>query len=196
MTHPPGEQAGKPERRIERWARHPAGPLLLGVFAALEACLFPAPTEALLAALTVARPRRVWRLAAIAVGASLLGALIGYTTGYFGRGSVDWAAAGAVGAARIDAMGERYRAGAFWVLATSGFTPIPYLAYTIAGGVYGVPLLPFVAGALAGRGLKYFLLGFIVRALSPYLRRALGRPRMLAGVVLLLVLAIAYVMLR
>lgn len=196
MTHPPGEQTGKQEGRIERWARHPAGPLLLGVFATMEACLFPAPTEAMLAALTVARPRRVWRLAAIAVGASLVGALIGYTTGYLGRGSVDWVAAGTVGTGRINAMGERYRAGAFWVLATSGFTPIPYLAYTIAGGVYGVPLFPFVAGALVGRGLKYFLLGFIVRALSPYLRRALGRPRMLAGVVLLLALAIAYVMLR
>ena len=196
MMHPDDEQAGRPDSRIERWARHPAGPLLLGVFAAMEACLFPAPTEAMLAALTVARPRRVWRLAAIAVGASLLGALIGYTTGHFAQGSMDWAS-GTVGAGRIEAMGERYRAGAFWVLATSGFTPIPYLAYTIAGGVYGVPLLPFAAGALAGRGLKYFLLGFIVLALSPYLRRALARPRWLAATLLLiLALAIAYVALR
>lgn len=194
MTHTRDGQKG--DSRIERWARHPAGPLLLGVFAALEACLFPAPTEAMLAALSLARPQRTWRFAAIAVGASLLGALIGYTAGYLAQGSVGWAAA-AVGAERIEAMGERYRAGAFWVLATSGFTPIPYLAYTVAGGVYGVPLLPFVAGALVGRGLKYFLLGFIVRALSPYLRRALAHPRWLAATLLLiLVLTIAYVALR
>jgi membrane protein YqaA with SNARE-associated domain len=197
MMRPGDERTGTADTRIERWARHPAGPVVLGLFAVLEACLFPAPTEAMLAALSLARPRRTWRFAAIAVGASLLGALIGYAIGHLAHGSVGWGAAETVGAGRIEALGERYRAGAFWVLATSGFTPIPYLAYTIAGGVYGVPLLPFVAGALVGRGLKYFLLGFIVRALSPYLRRALARPGWLAGTLLLvLVLAIAYVVLR
>ena len=195
MTHPGDERADKREGRIERWARHPAGPLLLGLFAILEACLFPAPTEALLAALSLARPQRTWRLAAVAVGGSLLGSLLGYTMGYHAHGNLEWPAAGTVGAQRMEAMGERYRAGAFWVLATSGFTPIPYLVYTIAGGAYRVPLLPFVAGALVGRGVKYFLLGLLVRALGPYLRQALARPGLLAGT-LLLVLTIAYLLLR
>ena len=195
MMHRTDERADERESRIERWARHPAGPLLLGLFAILEACLFPAPTEALLAALSLARPRRTWHLVAIALGGSLLGSLVGYTMGYHARGNLEWAAAGSVGAERIEAMGVRYRDGAFWVLATSGFTPIPYLAYTIAGGVYGVPLLPFVTGALVGRGLKYLLLGVLVRALGPYVRQALARPGWLAGA-LLVVLAIAYVALR
>lgn len=186
-----GDERG---RRIERWARHPAGPLLLGCFAVLEACLFPAPTEALLAALSLARPRRTWHLAAVAVGGSLLGSLLGYTIGHHAHGNLGWAA-DTVGAGRMEAVGHQYRAGAFWVLATSGFTPIPYMVYTIAGGAYGVPLLPFVAGALAGRGVKYLLLGFLVRALGPYLRRALDRPRLLA-VALLLAIAIGYAVLR
>ena len=195
MTHPGDERADGRESRVERWARHPAGPLLLGLFAVLEACLFPAPTEAMLAALTLARPRRTWQLAAVAVGGSLVGSLLGYTIGHYAHGSLEWAPAGSVGAQRIEAMGDRYRAGAFWVLATSGFTPVPYLVYTIAGGVYGIPLLPFVAGALAGRGVKYLLLGFLVRALRPYLRKALARPGLLAGA-LLLGVAIAYLVLR
>jgi membrane protein YqaA with SNARE-associated domain len=194
MSHPRAQREDRRENRIERWARHPAGPLLLGLFAALEACLFPAPTEPLLAALSLARPRRTWHFAAIALGGSLLGSLIGYTMGYRAHGSLEWAA-GTVGAERIEAMGHRYRAGAFWVLATSGFTPIPYLVYTIAGGVYGVPLLPFVTGALVGRGLKYLLVGFLARALRPYLRQALARPALLIGT-LLLALAIAYLVLR
>ena len=193
MTHPSDEQTAKPDSRIERWARHPAGPLLLGVFAMLEACLFPAPTEALLAALSIARPERTWRLAAIAVGGSLVGSLIGYTAGHLAHGSVGW---GSVGAERLEAIGSRYRAGAFWVLATSGFTPVPYVVYTVAGGVYGVPLLPFVAGAVVGRGLKYFLLGVLTRALGPYLREALARYGVVAGALLLVVIAIAYVALR
>ncbi|HEX8360786.1 MAG TPA: hypothetical protein VF613_11780 [Longimicrobium sp.] len=192
MTHRRDERADERDSRIERWARHPAGPLLLGFFAILEACLFPAPTEALLAALSLARPRRTWHLVASALGGSLLGSLLGYTMGYHAQGNLEWAAAGAQ---RIEAIGGRYRDGAFWVLATSGFTPIPYLVYTIAGGAYGVPLLPFITGALVGRGLKYLLLGILVRALGPYLRQALARPGWLAGA-LLLALAIAYVVLR
>jgi membrane protein YqaA with SNARE-associated domain len=184
MTH-----ADKQDSRIERWARHPAGPLLLGLFAVLEACLFPAPTEALLAALSLARPRRTWHLVAIALAGSLLGSLVGYTMGYHAQGNLEWAAAGAH---RIEALGGRYRDGAFWVLATSGFTPIPYLVYTISGGVYGVPLLPFIAGAIAGRGLKYLLLGILVRAIGPHLRR---RPVLLTAT-LLLVIGIAYVVFR
>ncbi len=182
--------------RIERWAWHPAGPLILGAFAVLEACLFPAPTEAMLAALSLARPQRAWRLAAIAVGGSLLGSLIGYTAGHLAQGSAGWSAPASIGAGPIEALGSRYRAGAFWVLATSGFTPVPYLAYTIAGGLYGVPLLPFVAGALAGRAVKYFLLGLLVRVAGPYLRRLPARARLLAGALVVAALIAAYALLR
>ena len=158
----------------------------------MEACLFPAPTEALLVALSLARPRRSWRLAALAVLASLAGALAAYAAGVYLVGEAGFPfASSSVARARIAALGDAYRGGAFWVLATSGYTPVPYLVYTTAAGVYGVPLLPFVAGALVGRALKYFFLGTLTFYLGPTVRLLLTRHRTLTAwllVVFLLVL--------
>ena len=165
-----GQPHATPPRWAERWADHPAGPALLALAAVLEACLFPAPTEALLVALSLGRPRRSWRLAALAVAASLVGALAAYAIGWYQIGDPG-------SSERMMQVGEAYHAGAFWLLATSGYTPIPYLVYTTAAGVYHVPLGPFIAGALVGRTLKYFLLGTLTFYLGPPLRRFLVRHR-------------------
>lgn len=180
-------QARPPERWASRWARHPLGPALLVLFSALEACLFPAPTEALMVALALARPGRSWRLAALAVLGSLAGALIGYGIGRYGLAALDWAGGDAASPQHLETLGRAYRGGAFWLLATSGFTPIPYFLYTIAAGVYRVPLLPFLAGALTGRALKYLFLGSLTYSLGPLLHRLLARPRLLAAAACVLV---------
>jgi membrane protein YqaA with SNARE-associated domain len=163
-------------RWAARWADHQAGPALLALFAALEAFLFPAPTEALMLALCLGKPRRSWRLAAVAVAASLAGALAAYAAGRFffdevGRVLLDRAGL----LARFEALGAAYSGGAFWLLATSGYTPVPYLLYTISAGAYRIPLPAFIAGALVGRALKYFLLGTFTFYLGPPLRAFIAR---------------------
>lgn len=191
---PPRRRAVGPDevpRWAARWGDHPAGPALLALFAALEACLFPAPTEALMVALSLGRPRRSWRLAALAVGASLAGALAGYAIGrHFLADLAGAAPGGPATLANVEALGRGYRSGAFWLLATSGYTPVPYLAYTTAAGAYGVPLLPFVAGALVGRALKYFLLGTLTFYLGPRIRALLAQHPRLVPVILLVVVAV------
>jgi membrane protein YqaA with SNARE-associated domain len=178
-------------RWAARWGDHPAGPALLALFAAMEACVFPAPTEALMVALSIGRPRRSWRLAAIAVGASLAGALAGYAIGrHFLADLAGAAPGGSATLAHVEALGRGYRSGAFWLLATSGYTPVPYLAYTIGAGTYGVPLLPFVAGALTGRALKYFLLGTLTFYLGPPIRALLARHARFLPIIVLLVLLV------
>lgn len=187
---PPQGRGAAPEtvpRWVARWGNHPAGPALLALFAAMEACVFPAPTEALMVALSLGRPRRSWRLAAIAVGASLAGALAGYAIGRHYLADLAGAAPGGSGTlAHVEALGRGYRSGAFWLLATSGYTPVPYMAYTIGAGAYGVPLLPFVAGALTGRALKYFLLGTLTFYLGPPIRALIARHARLVPAILLL----------
>ena len=178
-------------RWVARWGEHPAGPALLVLFAAMEACVFPAPTEAMMVALSLGRPGRSWRLAALAVSASLAGALAGYGIGHHLLADpAGWLPGGPATLAHIEAIGRGYRAGAFWLLVTSGYTPVPYLAYTIAAGAYDVPLLPFMAGAVAGRALKYFLLGTLTFYLGPPLRALLARhPGLLKALLLLVVLS-------
>lgn len=172
------ETAAAPD--ADGWARHlaahPAGPAALFVLAVLEACAFPAPTEVLFLALGIGRPRRSWWLAAVATSGSVVGAAVGYGIGalYFeraGRPLVAWAGL----LTEFEAVGALYRGNVFLVLLTSGYTPIPYVLYTIAAGAVAVPLAPFLVGSFVGRGLKYALLSAFTFYAGPAVRRAVRR---------------------
>lgn len=167
-------------RRLYDWllraGEHPAGVWVLVLFALLEAFLFPAPTEALFLALALARPRRSWALAALAATASVAGGVIGYQLGAFffdrfGRPVLEaYDLAGQVAAVR-----EVYQDNIYLALGTSGYTPIPYMLYTIVGGALGLPLGAFIVGSLVGRGIKYAILAALTYYLGPAVRSFLDR---------------------
>lgn len=164
--------------RLERWARHPAGPALLFVFAMVEGCLFPAPTEALYAALALARPRRAWVLAGVAAAGSVVGGTIGWTFGaaLFERvGRPVLVSYGLL--ERVDAVAALYRENAALALVTSGYTPVPYVLYGIVAGSAGIPLGTFVLFSAIGRGIKYAILGLLASVAGPSIRRWLIRSR-------------------
>lgn len=163
-----------------RWARrlgdHPAGAAVLFVLAVLEACVFPAPTEAAFVALGLARPARSWRLAVVATSGSLVGAAIGYLVGaaYFGRiGRPLLESVGLLD--QFLAVGDLYRGNTLLALLTSGYTPIPYVLYTISAGASDVPVAPFLLGSMAGRGLKYVLLALVTFYAGPAVQEAARR---------------------
>ena len=163
-------------RRVLDGADHPSGPAILVLLAIIEATVFPAPTEALLLALALGRPRWSWVFGALAAVASAAGGLAGYWIGAelferFGQPLLS-----SLGLLRhLDTIGVVYRDNALLALATSGYTPIPYLMYTIAAGAFGIPLPLFVAGALAGRALKYLPLVLLVSVFGPRIRPLLDR---------------------
>lgn len=165
------EPAPESEGRWARWAAHPAGPALLFVFAVVEGCLVPAPTEALYAALALGRPRRAWALAGVAAAGSVLGGAIAWTVGRrlgLGHAPAAWAGAEA-------RLAQAYLDNAALALATSGYTPIPYVLYGLTAGAAGVPLAAFVLFSAVGRGLKYAVLAGIARVAGPPLRRWMRR---------------------
>lgn len=162
---------------MERWAEHPAGPALLALFAVLEATVFPAPTEALLVALGMGRPRRAAWLTALTTVASGVGSAAGYLLGLRlfesgGRDLVAWYGA----TDQLAAVGALYEENLVLALVTSGYTPIPYLLYTFAAGAFAVPFLPFLVSAVAGRALKYALYGMMAYSFGSVLRRVADRP--------------------
>ena len=164
--------------RLERWARHPAGPALLFAVAVVEGCLFPAPTEALYAALALARPRRAWALAAVAAAGSVVGGVIGWTFGAALFERVGRPVLGSYGLLeRVDAVSALYRDNAALALVTSGYTPIPYLLYGIVAGSAGIPLGTFVLFCALGRALKYAILGLLASVAGPPIRGWLIRSR-------------------
>jgi membrane protein YqaA with SNARE-associated domain len=164
---------------LGRAARHPGGEWVLAVLAILEASVFPAPTEAAFLALALARPRGrrpPWRLVAIATAGSLVGALVAYGIGaeYFDRlGRPLLERLGIVG--EFEAVAALYRDNTLLALLTSGYTPIPYVLYTITAGASAIPLATFVVGSLLGRGIKYAVLGLVTFHAGPAVQAAFRR---------------------
>ena len=169
-----------PAQRMVAWlidrADRPSGLIVLVVLALLEATLFPAPTEAMLLALAIARPARAWWLGAVAAVASAAGGIIGYEFGATLFEEVArpvLASRGLLG--QLDALGTLYRDNAFVALLSSGYTPIPYLLYTMTAGAFDVPLPTFILGSLAGRALKYAPLAALAYFLGPAARNYVER---------------------
>ena len=49
------------------------------------------------------------------------------------------------------------------IILLAGFTPIPYKVFTIASGVMGVAVAPFVILSLIGRGARFFLVAGLIK---------------------------------
>jgi len=138
------------------WARHPRAPYFLAGLSFAESSFFPIPPDVMLAPMALARPRQAWAYAAITTAASVVGGLAGYWEGYLAARA--W----------FDAWG-------FWAIFVAGFSPIPYKLFTIAAGVIGMPLVPFVLASTIGRGGRFFLVAGLMARGGERMEKALHR---------------------
>jgi membrane protein YqaA with SNARE-associated domain len=158
------------------WADHPAGERALFGVAVAESSFFPIPPDVLLMALALGKPKRALWFAAIATIGSVIGGIIGYFIGFFlfeqiGRPVLEFYGA----MDKFDTVGDLYRENLILALFTAGFTPIPYKVFTIAGGAFGVMLIPFILISFVSRGLRFFLVAGLIRAFGQPVKRFIDR---------------------
>ncbi|KAB7779382.1 hypothetical protein NB717_002407 [Xanthomonas sacchari] len=164
------------------WSRHRRAPALLTGLSFAEAIVFPVPPEVMLAPMSLAQPRRALWFATLSLLGSLAGALIGYLLGHFAFAAVQPLIEWLGWTQKIDSQVSHLREviaespwRAFWLLVLAGFTPIPLKIFTWASGIVGVPLLPFLASMLVGRGKRVYLVAGAIRLGGPRAEAALRR---------------------
>ena len=153
--------------RVIGWSRHPKAPWFLGGLSFAESSFFPIPPDVMLMPMCLARPNRWWQLALLTTVTSVLGGVFGYLIGAWALEALlpwidrmGWTANLALAQAWFDRWG-------FAAVFIAGFSPIPYKVFTLAAGGMGMPLLPFVAASLVGRGGRFFLVGWIMARFGP-----------------------------
>jgi membrane protein YqaA with SNARE-associated domain len=148
--------------RVLRWAAHPHAERYLAGLSFAESSFFPIPPDVMLAPMTLAKPKRGWRFAAVTTIASVAGGLAGYAIG--------WLALDAFKPLLIS-MGywdsyikstEWFVAWGFLAVLAAGFSPIPYKVFTIAAGAMHMFLPAFILASLAGRGGRFFLVAGLI----------------------------------
>ncbi len=161
--------------RVMSWASHPHATWYLGGLSFAESSFFPIPPDVLLAPMALGRPHLALYFASITTIASVLGGVLGYAIGYFALEAVSpW----------LHQLGywDRYTTvqawfveWGFWAVFAAGFSPVPYKLFTIAAGTMSMSLPAFVLASLISRGLRFFLVAFLMMWGGPAMEKNLRK---------------------
>lgn len=172
----------------ERW---------LALLSFSEASFFPIPTDVLLIAILSAKAGRWVRYAFITSVTSVVGALFGYAVGVFvfepvAKPIISFYAL----TEEFAHVGSLYETGTFWIVLTAAFTPIPFKVFTIAGGFFGVALIPFTLASIIGRSMRFFAVAWVSHRFGPRVAELcityFNQITIVASIILLIALAVMF----
>ena len=152
------------------WSRHPKAPLHLTLLSFIEAIIFPVPPEVMLTPMCLAQPRHAFRFATLSLLGSIAGALVGYALGHYAyelvrpllsphlqEGIATW-----VG--DLQKQMDDHPMALYGTLLVAAIQPvIPMKIVTWASGIVGVPIGPFLACMVIGRGKRVYLIAGAIR---------------------------------
>lgn len=137
----------------------------------IESSVFPIPPDVLLIPMVLAQRARWLRLAAVCTASSVLGALLGYLIGAFLYEAVGQPILAFYGKENAFAeIAGWYNRWGGWGVLFAAVTPFPYKVLTIFSGATGLNLAVFVLVSIAGRGLRFFLVAWLLYRFGPPIR--------------------------
>lgn len=175
---------------------HPRAKIYLAVLSFTESSFFPIPPDVMLMPMCLAKPRKGWGYAALCTLFSVLGGMAGYL---IGKLAFDWIEPWLMASRYADTFSHAvasFETWGFWYILVAGFTPIPYKVFTISAGVVGMPLPAFVAGSIAGRGGRFFLVAGLIRLGGEDIANRLRRYVDMIGWIVLALAVIAIVVVK
>jgi membrane protein YqaA with SNARE-associated domain len=161
---------------VMRFSRRREAPYYLSLLSFVESFILPfPPPDVMLAPMSLARPSRAMRFAALTLLFSVLGGLVGYMIGAFlfdfaEPYIIDWGYQ-----ARFEKVITWFEDWGFWAVLVAGFSPVPYKIFTIAAGALNLALIPFVLASIIGRGARFFLLAWCLAHYGPTIEPKLVR---------------------
>ncbi len=181
---------------VMRWVQHKHASWYLGGLSFAESSFFPIPPDVMLAPMALASPKKAWRFAFITTVASTLGGVFGYLLGVWGFEVIEpWLRESHYYSA-FNTATEWFVEWGVWIVFIAGFSPIPYKVFTIAAGVGGMALLPFVIASLIGRGLRFYLVATLMVWGGEKMEKALLKYVEILGWMVVVAVAIVYFVMR
>jgi len=162
--------------RVLSWTKHPKADWLLGLISFTESVIFPIPPDVMLAPMAMTQPQRAWRLAALTTLCSVAGGALGYLLGYWAYDAAVLPMVEALGyqdkLARVSDWFTEY---GVWIVFIAGFSPIPYKLFTVTAGVMQMMFLPFIIASAVSRGLRFYLVAWLLKTGGPAMALKLRR---------------------
>ncbi len=138
---------------------------ILFVFAFIESIFFPIPVDPLLAFLILANKEKYFYLTILCTIGSVLGGLIGWFIGYLiGPIIQDYLIkVPFITKDHFSQVLDAYRSYGSLIVFLGAFTPLPFKIISITSGFSGVNLFIFLIMSILGRGLRFFLISFLIK---------------------------------
>lgn len=146
------------------WAKHKYSIYYLSVLSMVESFILPyPPPDILLAPMTLKNPQKGWWFALVCTVFSVIGGAIGYAIGYFAIDIITPFIEQMNWGAKLEQIKIWFEEYGVLIVFVAGFSPIPYKLFTIGAGMLSMAFLPFVIISFIARGLRFFLVAFIVK---------------------------------
>lgn len=141
-----------------------------------DSSFFPIPPDVMQIPMSIARPEKALRYAAVSTLASVAGALLGYAIGALLFQAVGVPLLHFYG---YEAQFRDFAAGVskngFWWMLAFAFLPIPYKVATIAAGSIHLGLPVLIIASLLGRGGRFFIVALILRKYGAAAQRLIDK---------------------
>ena len=179
------------------WAKHRHAERYLAGMSFAESVFFPIPPDVMLAPMSLAQPSKAWRFASFTTIASVLGGVIGYLLGFWlFEPVVEPLIAQMHWQEKFDVALNWFKEYGVWVVFLAGFSPIPYKVFTIGAGVLQMAFFPFLIASAIGRGARFFLVAALMKWGGAQMEKKLRQYIEVLGWALVVLIAVAYFLLR
>tara|TARA_B100000676_G_C17742431_1_gene662111 strand:- start:74 stop:682 length:609 start_codon:yes stop_codon:yes gene_type:complete len=176
-------------------AGHKSSKLFLGVISFIESFIFPIPPDVLIIPMIIAKRHDWLKISIIATFCSVLGACFGYFIGYVFFNEIGVKIFELYGVDNTSFLKDKVSSegGAVaWMtlLAIAGFSPVPFKLLTITSGFVHFNLLYFIIISFLTRGLRFFLIAFLIGNFGPTMRKLIEKKLIMVSVVISVILII------
>ena len=176
-------------------AGHKSSKFFLGIISFIESFIFPIPPDVLIIPMTIAKRKEWLRIATIATTCSVLGACLGYLIGYIFFNEIGVKIFELYGVDNTSFLKEKVSSegGAVaWMtlLAIAGFSPVPFKLLTITSGFVHFNFLYFVIVSLITRGLRFFIIAFLIGNFGTTMRKIIEKKLVLVSISISIILII------
>tara|TARA_R100000687_G_scaffold3574_3_gene4242 strand:+ start:2413 stop:2997 length:585 start_codon:yes stop_codon:yes gene_type:complete len=154
--------------KVLSWAQHPRANIILGLLSFAESVIFPIPPDVMLAPMAMTQPKKAWRLAFLTTVTSVAGGILGYFLGYWAYESLVLPAVETLGYQdKLLTVQGWFADWGVWIVFIAGFSPIPYKLFTVTAGVMQIAFFPFVIASAISRGMRFYLVAWLLRTGGP-----------------------------
>ena len=179
-------------------ASHKSSKYFLAFISFIESFIFPIPPDVLIIPMTIAKRKEWIKIAAIATIGSVAGACLGYFIGYVFFNEVGLKIFELYGVDNTSFLKDKVSSEGgvvAWItlLAIAGFTPVPFKLLTITSGFVHFNIIYFIAIAAATRGLRFFLIAFLIGNFGPAMKKIIEKKLLTVSIIFsIVIIVLAY----